>query len=538
MSFIAAFEAEAEAEAAAPSNRRTSKDGIDPEKMRRMRDDKLLQIRKSRRNDKAMVQRRRVEPDSEEGVDGVDDAGMQQDKQHQKGRVVGGITISNGAISSQIRELPMRTADLMSDQIELQHIGIVYFRKILSIPKNPPVDLVIQAGAVPRIISFLDLAVDPELQFEATWCVTNIACGEPRHSLNLVQNNLLPAIVNLIVYSDSDKVRAQALWALSNMSSDLECRDMVVQAGALTPIFWLLNIEQIPNRSTVANQSLDMMQHLSHILCNLCRGAKSLPTNVLQAITFALSDLLQSPDETVYTTIADTLVSMCEKGDEYIRVVLEQGILTRVHALLNDPKVSEICCRVFCAVIRSQNELYVRLVCSSKFPRVFESIVQTISNVDAKARVDGVSEICLSIGRLFEVDNKYTSKLVNLNLIDALIAAVGKNRHDLTLHAGGCLTLIISHTDSDEILHRCTHALGALAALFTPETSLDLLGMAFVSTRKLVTFLLRQGCTMDPNTHAFILQQMNLLLNHANSEISALAETVVRMVEGVDEEVV
>jgi len=536
MSFIAAFETAAEA----PSNRRTSKDGIDPEKMRRMRDDKLLQIRKSRRNDKAMVQRRRVEPDSEDGVDGVDEAGMQQEQQQlqQQGGSVGGST------SSQLRELPMRTTELMSDQIELQHSGIVYFRKILSIAKNPPVDQVIQAGAVPRIISFLDLAVDPELQFEATWCVTNIACGEPRHSLNLVQNNVLPAIVNLLVYTDSDKVRAQALWALSNMSSDLELRDMIIQAGALTPIFWLLNIEQIPNRPTVANQSLDTMQHLSHILCNLCRSGGSkdkapLPINVLQAITFALSDLLQSPDETVYTTIADTLVSMCEKGDEYIRVVMEQGILTRVHALLNDPKVSEICCRVFCAVIRSQNEIYVRLVCSSKFPRVFESIVQTISNVDAKARVDGVSEICLSIGRLFEVDNKYTSKLVvNLKLIDALIAAVEKNRHDLTLHAGGCLTLIISHTDNDEILHHCTPALGALAALFTPETSLDLLGMALVSTRKLVTFLLRQGGTIDPNTHFFILQQMNPLLNHANSEISQLADTVVRMVEGVDEEVV
>lgn len=60
--------------------------------------------------------------------------------------------------------------------------------------RSPPIDLVIQAGVVPRICEFLSYDNSPELQYEAAWVLTNICSG----TKDQVRFEIVQVIVRLL----------------------------------------------------------------------------------------------------------------------------------------------------------------------------------------------------------------------------------------------------------------------------------------------------------------------------------------------------
>jgi len=93
-------------------------------------------------------------------------------------------------------------------------------RRALSVERNPPIDKVINAGAVPPLIALLKLSSNPKLQYEAAWALSNIAAGTSAQARHVADHGAVPAFVHLLQSPDAD-VKEQGVWALGNMAGDM-----------------------------------------------------------------------------------------------------------------------------------------------------------------------------------------------------------------------------------------------------------------------------------------------------------------------------
>jgi importin subunit alpha-1 len=114
--------------------------------------------------------------------------------------------------------------------------GVIGFRKLLSKENNPPIQSVIDANVVPRLIYFLSRADVPKIQFEACWCLTNIASGTADNTKVIIDKGAIPIFIELLSSPKQD-VMEQAVWALGNIAGDnANFRNIVTNAGIIEPL--------------------------------------------------------------------------------------------------------------------------------------------------------------------------------------------------------------------------------------------------------------------------------------------------------------
>ena len=83
----------------------------------------------------------------------------------------------------------------------------------------------------------------------------------------MIHAGAVPEFINLLSSSVLD-VREQAVWALGNIAGDSpQCRDYVLQQGALRPLLQLLS----------ENHKLSMLRNATWTLSNFCRGKNPQP---------------------------------------------------------------------------------------------------------------------------------------------------------------------------------------------------------------------------------------------------------------------
>ena len=119
-----------------------------------------------------------------------------------------GFSVNANTGAHQVEQLPQLMDQLRYGDGQRQLEATTMFRKLLSIEKTPPIDLVIEAGAVPIFIAFLDEHDFPQLQFEAAWALTNIASGKTEHTKIVIENGAVQPLIGLLS-SGNDDVREQ-----------------------------------------------------------------------------------------------------------------------------------------------------------------------------------------------------------------------------------------------------------------------------------------------------------------------------------------
>ena len=256
------------------------KKGIDENCSRKLREERTVQIRKDKRLDRTNMQRRRYQ---------------EEDDAEERKKFTS--SMYNG-LRRNLDNLPVKAAELLSDNRDVVLESAMYFRKVLAMEKCPPVDAVVAVGIVPRLVELLKWSHEPKIQLEAAWSVTNIACAEVPHAQLLIHGGAIPVLIELIANSPVDGVREQALWALGNISADVnDCRDLLLHGGIIQPMMWQLGLGDCPPHRRNGSPSLSTMQHVTWLCSNLSRGTPPPPIEAVQMIIGALAELLQSPDE-------------------------------------------------------------------------------------------------------------------------------------------------------------------------------------------------------------------------------------------------
>ncbi|XP_022741616.1 importin subunit alpha-2-like isoform X1 [Durio zibethinus] len=281
---------------------------VDAEEGRRRREDNMVEIRKSKREESLQKKRR-------EGLQAQQFAAAPH----------------SSNVEKKLESLPSMVAGVWSDDGAAQLEATTQFRKLLSIERSPPIEEVIQSGVVPRFVEFLMREDFPQLQFEAAWALTNIASGTSENTKVVIDHGAVPIFVKLLG-SPSDDVREQAVWALGNVAGDSpRCRDLVLSHGALMPLLTQLN----------EHAKLSMLRNATWTLSNFCRGKPQPPFDQVRPALPSLKHLVHSNDEEVLTDACWALSYLSDGTNDKIQAVIEAGVCPRlVELLLSNPSPS------------------------------------------------------------------------------------------------------------------------------------------------------------------------------------------------------
>ncbi|KAF0698767.1 Aste57867_10625 [Aphanomyces stellatus] len=299
------------------SNRQKDfKKGIDADETRRRREELTLNIRKTKKDEQVNRRRRMVGGSAPTDFDGMGADSMFPSADS--------MAVQSSGAQAYLAQLPEMVEQVNSQDIDLQLGAVTKFRKLLSIENNPPIQEVINLNVVPLFTNFLKADNHPKLQFEAAWGLTNIASGTSDHTRIVIQNGAVPLFVRLLM-SPNDEVREQAVWALGNISGDSpNCRDLVLEAGAILPL-----LHQLSERATPS-----MLRNATWTLSNFCRGKPQPRFELVRPALSTLARLIFSQDEDVLTDACWALSYLSDGPNEKIQAVIEAGVVPRLIELL------------------------------------------------------------------------------------------------------------------------------------------------------------------------------------------------------------
>ncbi|KAI8902678.1 armadillo-type protein [Globomyces pollinis-pini] len=146
--------------------------------------------------------------------------------------------------------------------------GVTKIRKyVCGEGSDERVQELIQFRVLDRLLYFLDGHTDPDVIFETLWIVTNIAAGPTSHTTILVDMGYLPYLGRLLQH-ELGPIRTQAAWAIGNIIGDREgYRDLILQNNLLPLI---LNIWKVNTFDTEAAR-VESKRISFWIVDNMCR---------------------------------------------------------------------------------------------------------------------------------------------------------------------------------------------------------------------------------------------------------------------------
>ncbi|XP_074290853.1 importin subunit alpha-2-like [Silene latifolia] len=400
--------------ARAEVRRNKYKVAVDADEGRRRREDNMVEIRKSKREESLLKKRRE---------------GFQTPQQPFP-------VLSSSTLDRKLESLPNLVAGVYSDNNQMQLEATMQFRKLLSIERSPPIEEVIQAGVVPRFVEFLQREDFPQLQFEAAWALTNIASGTSENTKVVIDHGAVPIFAKLLA-SPSDDVREQAVWALGNVAGDSPgCRDLVLSSGALIPLLAQLN----------EHSKLSMLRNATWTLSNFCRGKPQPPFDQVRPALPALERLVHSNDDEVLTDACWALSYLSDGPNDKIQAVIEAGVCPRLVELLMHPSPS-----VLIPALRTVGNIVTGDDVQTQFIINSGSLPCLLNLLTHNHKKSIKKEACWTISNITAGNREQIQAVIEADLIGPLVNLLQTAEFDIKKEAAWTISNATSGGSPDQI---------------------------------------------------------------------------------------
>ncbi len=415
---------------ARPGRRRDFKKTLQAADARQKREDATIELRKNRR-ESALAKRRNLgsgkAPEFED-FDKLLDARNVMDK--------------------KVVELPVLVQMLNTDDAQEHANAAASLRIMLSVALDPPVQAVIDANIIPRLVEFLHDDSNESLQFEAAWALTNIASGTPDQARVVIDNGAVPEFTRLLASANLE-IREQALWALGNIVGESpQYRDFILQHEVVQPLLAFANDEAL---------TMAMLRTATWVLSNLCRGKPQPPFDIMKPTLPTLARIVLVQDDAVREDACWALSYLSDGSNDRIHDVIDTGVVPYIVELLTHSNVDVQTPAIrTVGTIVTGDELQTQLVIDSG---ALPHLLTLLSSDDKGVR----KRACWTISNITAGTEGQIESVIAAGLVKPLVELMADAQFEIKREAAWAIVNIL--LGGTEAHVRCVAEMGAIPAV-------------------------------------------------------------------------